>query len=523
MDVEEVMRSEIDALFSGTALSRSSFLATTAAGVFTATMGRSYAQDSSVHEAVKTAIGAYIYGYSLVTTDITRLQMSNVSKVEELHAPLGAFFNVRGYPPATYRGVSGTNADTLYSVAWLDLKEPMVFSHPEVKDRFFTFELVDLWMTVHASVGTNTTGSAAETYLFTGPGWDGEVPEGMIHMAFPTRYMCVLGRTYALDTPEDLAIVHKLQDQYKVEPLAAYGKPYTFVAPPLVDAGIKMDEKPQKVILGFGVEGYFNWMTRLIGAAAVPASADAPMLAKMAEIGIVPGQKFELSKLDSAVQDALKNVPQMVTDRLNKSWANLGKDVNGWRVTNVGGRYGTDYLLRATWASNGWPSQLPEVSVYPTTYGDCDHGQRRLSAAVHGSQYRQYPVGALHGRSRRDIGSCGSEHCRSLYCAVHQGGREPGYAKPSVDPAWHDPGVVSYRGCLSSSAGSRRTQGEVQLPITPARFRQEIFVFDEVHTSVAHRRGAHSGSVFRPFAPVKSCLEWSPAFFKPATLRPSPR
>ena len=34
---------------------------------------------------------------------------------------MGQFVNVPRYPPADYRGVSAPNADTLYSVAWLDL------------------------------------------------------------------------------------------------------------------------------------------------------------------------------------------------------------------------------------------------------------------------------------------------------------------------------------------------------------------------------------------------------------------
>lgn len=34
---------------------------------------------------------AYIYGYSLVTTEVTRVQMSNVPKAEGLHAPMGQF------------------------------------------------------------------------------------------------------------------------------------------------------------------------------------------------------------------------------------------------------------------------------------------------------------------------------------------------------------------------------------------------------------------------------------------------
>ena len=325
----------------------------------------------SPKEAQEIAVDAYIYGYSLVTTDITRVQMSNVSEVKELQAPTGTFFNIKGYPPATYRGVSATNADTLYSVAWLDLSEPQVFSHPEIKDRFFTFELVDLWMIVKNSVGTNTSGSKAMTYLFTGPDWKGTVPAGMTHISFPTRYMVVLGRTYALNTPEDLAKVHALQAQYKVVPLSAYGRPYTFKAPPVdSNPGFSMTDSPQKAIDGLGTTGYFNLMTRLMGTSAAPAREDAPMIARMAKIGIVPGKTFDPGKLDPAVQAALKDVPDIAVKRMTAAWEGLGKSVNGWRVTAVGGRYGTNYLERGAWATRGWPSQLPNVSVYPTVYVD---------------------------------------------------------------------------------------------------------------------------------------------------------
>ena len=321
-------------------------------------------------EAQEIAIDAYIYGYSLITTDVTRMQMSNVAKVEEMRAPTGTFFNIKRYPPATYRGVSATNADTLYSVAWLDLSEPQVFSHPEIKDRFFTFELVDLWMIVKNSVGTNTSGSKAMTYLFTGPGWKGTVPAGMTHISFPTRYMVILGRTYAQDTKEDLAKVNALQAQYQVRPLSAYGKPYKFKAPPVnPNPGFSMTEAPQKAIAALGTTGYFNLMTKLMGSAAPPAPEDAPMLARIAKIGIVPGKPFDPSKLDPTVQAALKDVPEIAVKRMNAAWESLGKEMNGWRV-KVGGRYGTNYLNRGAWALRGWPAQLPNVSVYPTTYVD---------------------------------------------------------------------------------------------------------------------------------------------------------
>ena len=106
------------------------------------------AQSLSPAEARQIAEDAYIYGYSLTTTEVTRVQAANVSKAapEKLSAPMNQFANVPRYPPADYRGVSAPNADTLYSVAWLDLSEPIVFSHPEMGSRFYLFEMVDLWM-----------------------------------------------------------------------------------------------------------------------------------------------------------------------------------------------------------------------------------------------------------------------------------------------------------------------------------------------------------------------------------------
>src|SRR5262245_36719082 len=80
-------------------------------------------------EARQIAEDAYIYGYSLITTEVTRVQMTNVSKPEETHAPMNQFGTMTRYPPANYHGVSAPNADTLYSLAWLDLAEPQVFSH----------------------------------------------------------------------------------------------------------------------------------------------------------------------------------------------------------------------------------------------------------------------------------------------------------------------------------------------------------------------------------------------------------
>jgi hypothetical protein len=215
-----------------------------------------YAQAPTPAEAQQIAEDAYIYGYSLITTEVTRVKMSNVSKMEGMHAPTNQFANVKRYPPADYRGVSAPNADTLYSMAWLDLSSPMVFSHPDMGQRFYLFEMTDLWMTDFDSPGMRTTGGKAATYLLTGPGWTGQVPAGMKQIPVATRYMVILGRTYANGTERDYQAVNALQARYKLGPLTAWGKPYTYQAPPVdPNPGFSMTDKPQKVILDMGTEG----------------------------------------------------------------------------------------------------------------------------------------------------------------------------------------------------------------------------------------------------------------------------
>jgi hypothetical protein len=335
---------------------------------------------TSRSEAEQIALDAYVYGYSLITTEITRVQMSNVDKVEGLHAPAGQFINIKRYPPADYRGVSAPNADTLYSMAWLDLAEPQVFSHPDIGKRFYLFEMTDLWMTDFNSPGTRTAGGQAANYLITGPGWAGNVPAGMKQIKCATRYMVILGRTYADGTDQDYAAVNALQAQYKIVPLSAYGKSYAYQAPPVdPKPGFSMADKPQSVILDMDTSTYFNMMARLMGGAAPPAREDAPMLARMAKIGLVPGQPFDMSKLPPAVQAALQDLGKAALHRIEASQSSLGAVVNGWIVTKGLGVYGTDYMKRAVVAAFGWPANLPQDAVYP--YTEVDSTGQKLSGA----------------------------------------------------------------------------------------------------------------------------------------------
>lgn len=330
-----------------------------------------YSSASDQDELLQIAKDAYVYGYSLITTEVTRVQMTNVDKVSNTHAPMGQFANVKRYPPADYRGVSAPNADTLYSIAWVDLSEPQVFSHPDMGKRFYLLPMYNLWMNIFDSPGARTTGGAATNYLLTGPGWEGKVPEGMTQVKSATRKMLILGRTYADGTDKDYTAVNALQAKLKVTPLSAWGKPYTPKAPAVdPNPGFSMTDKPQEVILAMGTEGYFNKLADLMCKDAPPAAADAPMLARMAKLGIEPCKPFKLANLDPALQAKLADLPQVALKEIGANQSTLGREVKGWTFTSGLGVYGTDYMKRAVVAAFGWPANLEKDAVYPYTLVD---------------------------------------------------------------------------------------------------------------------------------------------------------
>src|SRR5208282_1226013 len=54
------------------------------------------------------AIGvkAYVYGYPLVTMEMTRRVMTNVAEDDGMHAPMGQFAKMRTYPTAAFHDVT---------------------------------------------------------------------------------------------------------------------------------------------------------------------------------------------------------------------------------------------------------------------------------------------------------------------------------------------------------------------------------------------------------------------------------
>jgi hypothetical protein len=346
-----------------------------AAALLLATIGCNSKPESGtttpgLEEAVSTATDAYIYGYPLVTMDMTRKRFTNVATPDAAHAPMGQLLKLRTYPAVTNHAVTAPNADTLYTTTWLDLsKEPYIFGIPDMGDRYYLMPMLSGWTDVFQVPGKRTTGGKAQKYAITGPGWSGTLPAGVTEYKSPTAMVWILGRIYCTGTPQDYAAVHALQDKFTLVPLSSYGKPYTPPAGVVDPAGTDEGKSVRDLVDAMDTTTYFSYLAQLMKTNP-PSADDAPLVARMAKIGLVPGQEFDPSKLGAFDKEAIRVVPKTAQLKIIGQLKDMGKNINGWQFTTDTGLYGTAYLNRALITAIGLGANRPKDAIYPTSEKD---------------------------------------------------------------------------------------------------------------------------------------------------------
>jgi len=145
--------------------------------------------------------------------------------VNTLYTESQALFADPLHPPASASKfmTTGVNRDTLPTVGWLDLsKGPLVLHVPDFSGRYYSVQFTDpLKNTNFAYVGTRTTGTQAGDYLITGPGWKGQVPDGMTQISSPNNSALVLGRALVY-SDSDVLTAYDLAKQIQLTPLSGW-------------------------------------------------------------------------------------------------------------------------------------------------------------------------------------------------------------------------------------------------------------------------------------------------------------
>ncbi len=325
--------------------------------------------DSTTPEEVQAITEeAYIFSFPILDSYKMLFAMALYPESGAYEAPPNVLKNKSELLGPDYTLIVRPNNDTLYSAAWLDLRaEPMVLSVPAVPlDRYYSFQLIDLYTHNFAYVGSRATGPEAGNYLITGPEWSGEAPEGIIAVIpCETAFATALART-AVFGPEDVPKVVAIQEQFAVTPMSAFAgtePPPTAAAPQL------LPYNPEQA-RSAGFVAFVNAFLPYLGQ----HPSETEMWQRFAAIGI--GGDFDLENLDPEIRAAMDAGVAAALEKVEAEGANMGSRQNGWMLTEPS--FGTREamqgrtLRRAGAAYFGlWGNDLEEA-YYPEASADAD-------------------------------------------------------------------------------------------------------------------------------------------------------
>ena len=309
---------------------------------------------------------AALYFYPLVMMDVTRLQSINTpAGTKEGFGPPNEFHHFGAFPTADMRAVVRPNFNTLYTMAWLDLTAgPVILHAPDTDDRYYMLPLLDMWTDVFATLGKRTTGTDAQDFVITGPGYASDLPEGLAVIAAPTPYVWIVGRTQTNGTA-DYDAVHEVQGGYRI---SLVGKPVDHV----VDVAYDISTEPPKTVDDLSAVDFFSYAADLL-ATNPPHGSDFDQLARIANLGIVAGRPFDASGFSAEQRAEIDAGFTAALHDMGAALPTLGTSVNGWiTFTETMGVYGNYYFKRAVVALIGLGSNPPEDTVYPILISDAD-------------------------------------------------------------------------------------------------------------------------------------------------------
>lgn len=328
-------------------------------------------------EAKQIAKKAYIYGFPIVMNYKTLYayvldKNSPEYKGEFNHMSCEA----RLYTPED-KAVVTPNSDTPYCMFWCDIRqEPVVITVPDIEpERYYSFQLIDLYTHNFAYIGTLTTGNEAGRFLIAPTDWEGEKPEGITDIIrCETNLFLNVVRTQLMDA-NDIENAKSIQGQYQVQKLSEYlgNEAITPIAHDNFPAWVEGDQ--------FSVNAfkYLNPMLQLVNS----IDEEKALLEQFAILGIGTKEEFDTTKFDAEILHAIKEgvqegmveietfIKQHTADPL------VSAKIFGSREfleKSAGKNYKLDnlYLQRAVAADRGLYGNSGFEAIYPTYLLDGD-------------------------------------------------------------------------------------------------------------------------------------------------------
>jgi len=306
---------------------------------------------------------AYIYAFPAVEHN-----KAIWSILEEFKAPTNHFIANTELFTHENTVVVSPNNDTYYSYAVCDIRyEPVIISIPLIENRYFSFQLCDIFTNCPEYIGTLATGDGPGNYMIVRSDWEGTTPAGIDKVIkIPATVVLVLARTQVFGPDDEQA--GEIAKSYKTIPLSEFAG----TTPPAGDT-LAWPREIYDAKTG-DTEGFFRMFNEMVQY-QILNETDKALMKKFETIGLGAGKEFNQSKFDPEIWAIIEAGAAEAKAEIEAQTGSIGKTVNTWNYspTNAG-NWGTDYMTRAAAAWKYIYVNTPEEAVYLIVNTDSEGG-----------------------------------------------------------------------------------------------------------------------------------------------------
>ncbi|MCL1985787.1 MAG: DUF1214 domain-containing protein [Betaproteobacteria bacterium] len=296
------------------------------------------------------AYKAGLYAYPLVLADSVRQADTQAAREARGVDLSRQFFHSDEIPDAKRAPGILPRADSLYSLAWLELKNsPYLLEIPAMPGRHYLIQILDAWTRNLPAITARDTGGKSGKYILLLRGE--QVPADYVAEYTPVfcpTSLCMLLARIQVKEQEDISAARGVQQALRLTPL---------FPDKLAGQAIHSGAAPVQQLAVLDAEEFLSRFTALLADNPAP-DRDARMVGQLVHLGVAQGEKtfFSLEEplRGAAVEGCRQALSSMGIYFNSMSAYNDPMDVgiNGWNISVMDvGTYGERYDMRSRLAA----------------------------------------------------------------------------------------------------------------------------------------------------------------------------
>jgi hypothetical protein len=313
------------------------------------------------------ALQAANYGAPLVTMYDMRYHNAVGPKPKAAPNAIWRMENISTPELSREAGYVTPNVNTVYGFGFMDLRpEPVILSVPDSGGLYYMVEIVDMYTNAFAYAGGKATGYTGGKFALVGPGWKGQLPEGVKNIKCPTPWILLQPRVHLYsDGKIDLPGARKVLSQITTTGLSEYlGKGavkaagYDYPAPKLTDPN-----QPASALDFQDPLQFWELFSVAMNENPPPKAQVTALLPMFEPLGLKLGKKWDRSQVAPEVLAVMAKAAKEIGPMLSN--LPFGHNYQGAFIpAPTIGNPRTDYRTRAVIARIGLTANTPFEAVY---------------------------------------------------------------------------------------------------------------------------------------------------------------